>query len=48
MLLRQIRGALASKSDRAMPLDFFRDLPREDFSEQEMQRQIETTLNWEH
>jgi NitT/TauT family transport system ATP-binding protein len=38
--------ALRSKSDHAMPLEFFRDVLEEHFSESEAQRQIETALNW--
>ena len=45
-LLQQMKGALASKSDHTMPLEFFRDLLRKHLSEQETQRQIETALNW--
>jgi NitT/TauT family transport system ATP-binding protein len=29
-----------------MPLEFFRDILEEQFSEEEVQRQIETALNW--
>jgi NitT/TauT family transport system ATP-binding protein len=46
MLLQQIRNSLASKSDGAMPLEFFRDILDEHFSEDETQRQIETALTW--
>lgn len=35
-----------SKSDHAMPLEFFRDILDEHFSTDEAQRQIETALNW--
>jgi NitT/TauT family transport system ATP-binding protein len=45
-LLQQIRTCLASKSDGAMPLEFFRDILDEHFSEEETQRQIETALYW--
>jgi len=45
-LLQQIRNSLASKSDGAMPLEFFRDILDEHFPEEETQRQIETALNW--
>jgi len=45
-LFQQIRNSLASKSDGAMPLEFFRDILDEHFSEDETQRQIETALNW--
>jgi len=45
-LLQQIRNSLSSKSDGAMPLEFFRDILDEHFSEDETERQIETALNW--
>lgn len=45
-LLRQIRAQLLSKSDRSLPVEFFRDLLRESFAEEEVSRQIETALNW--
>jgi NitT/TauT family transport system ATP-binding protein len=45
-LLQQIRKSLASKSDGTMPLEFFRDILDEHFSEDETQKQIETALNW--
>jgi NitT/TauT family transport system ATP-binding protein len=45
-LIRQISGALAGKSDHAMPLDFFRDILEEHFPATEVQRQIDTALNW--
>jgi NitT/TauT family transport system ATP-binding protein len=45
-LLQQMNSALASKSDQTMPLEFYRDLLRKHFSEEETQRQIETALNW--
>jgi NitT/TauT family transport system ATP-binding protein len=45
-LLQQIRNSLASKSDGTMPLEFFRDILDEHFSEDETQRQIETALHW--
>jgi NitT/TauT family transport system ATP-binding protein len=46
MLLRQIRNALERKSDRALPLEFFHDVLDEHFSQEDVQRQIETALNW--
>lgn len=45
-LLQQMQSCLASKSDHAMPLEFFRDILREHFSDEEVDRQIETALNW--
>lgn len=45
-LLQQIHSALESKSDHAMPLEFFRDILREHLPDDEVDRQIETALNW--
>jgi NitT/TauT family transport system ATP-binding protein len=45
-LLQRINHGLKSKSDHAMPLEFFHDILEEHFSEEEAQKQIETALNW--
>jgi NitT/TauT family transport system ATP-binding protein len=45
-LIQQIHAALHSKMDRTMPLEFFRDVLDEYFSASEVERQIETALNW--
>jgi NitT/TauT family transport system ATP-binding protein len=45
-LIQQINNGLKSKSDHAMPLEFFRDLLEEHCSEEEAQKQMETALNW--
>ena len=45
-LLQQMNSALASKSDHTMPLELFRDILQEHFSKDDVQRQIETALNW--
>ena len=45
-LLKQINNALASKSDHAMPLEFFRDILEEHFPGQEVERQMDTALTW--
>lgn len=45
-LMQQIRSALEKKSDGAMPLEFFRDVLDEHFSQDEVNTQIETVLNW--
>jgi NitT/TauT family transport system ATP-binding protein len=45
-LLAQIASSLKSKSDGAMPLEFFRDILEEHFPEVEVQRQLDTALNW--
>jgi NitT/TauT family transport system ATP-binding protein len=46
VLMQQIRSALEKKADGAMPLEFFRDVLDEHLPEEEVQRQIETVLNW--
>ena len=45
-LLKQMESALAAKSDHTLPLEFFRDMLEDHFPEAEVQRQIETALNW--
>jgi hypothetical protein len=45
-LLKQIRGALVKKSDGSMPLDFFRSVLDERMPSEEVQKQIETALDW--
>ena len=45
-LVQQMASCLASKADHAMPLDFFRDILREHFADAEVERQIDTALNW--
>ena len=46
ILLQQMNSALASKSDHTMPLELFRDTLDEHFSDEDVQQQIETALNW--
>jgi NitT/TauT family transport system ATP-binding protein len=45
-LIQQIRNALERKSDRAIPLEFFRDILDEHMPQKDVERQIETALNW--
>ena len=45
-LIQQIRNALERKSDRKLPLEFFRDILDEHLSLDDVQRQIDTALNW--
>jgi NitT/TauT family transport system ATP-binding protein len=45
-LLQQIQPALRSKSDGAMPLEFFRDIMEKHFPENEIQAQLDTVLYW--
>ncbi len=46
ILLQQMKRALDTKSDHAMPLEFFRDILDEHFSQDEVDQQIDTGLNW--
>jgi len=46
VLMQQIRSALEKKSDGTMPLEFFRDVLDEHLPGEEVQRQIETILDW--
>jgi NitT/TauT family transport system ATP-binding protein len=46
VLLQQMNGMLQRKSDRKVSVEFFRDVLDEHFSEPEVDRQIETALNW--
>ncbi len=45
-LLRQIERALRAKTDRTLPEEFFRDILDEHFGEDEVQRQLQTAINW--
>jgi NitT/TauT family transport system ATP-binding protein len=45
-LLQQMHHALLNKSDHSMPLEFFRDILDEHFAAEEVERQMETVLNW--
>jgi NitT/TauT family transport system ATP-binding protein len=45
-LIQQIQKALERKSDRAVPLEFFRDILDEHLSQEDVERQIDTALNW--
>jgi len=45
-LLQQFQSALEKKSNHTMPVEFFRDLLDERFAQVEVERQIETALNW--
>ena len=41
-----MHSALASKSDHSLPLEFFRDILQQYFSDAEVKLQIDTALNW--
>jgi NitT/TauT family transport system ATP-binding protein len=45
-ILRQIDSILKRKSDHSIADDFFRDILDEHFSDEEVQRQFETAMNW--
>jgi NitT/TauT family transport system ATP-binding protein len=45
-LIQQIHSALTSKSDHSMPLEFFRDLLQERLTTDQVERQLDTALNW--
>jgi NitT/TauT family transport system ATP-binding protein len=45
-LLQKMKSALESRSDHVMPLEFFHDILDEHFTETEVERQIDTALNW--
>ena len=45
-LIQQIRNALERKSNRAVPLELFRDILDEHLAHDDVQRQLDTALNW--
>ena len=45
-ILKQIDSILKRKSDHSINDDFFRDILDEHFSEDEVQRQFDTAVNW--
>lgn len=45
-LLQQIRSALEKKSNHSLPLEFFRDVLDEHFTQEDAQKQLDTALNW--
>jgi NitT/TauT family transport system ATP-binding protein len=46
VLLQQMNSMLLCKSDHKVPVEFFRDVLDEHFPGPEVERQIETALNW--
>lgn len=46
MILKQIESILRQKSDHSISDEFFRDILDEHFSDEEVQRQFETAMNW--
>ena len=45
-ILKQIDSILKRKSDHSIADEFFHDILDEHFSEEEVQRQLETATNW--
>ncbi|HUK34133.1 MAG TPA: nitrate/sulfonate/bicarbonate ABC transporter ATP-binding protein [Vicinamibacterales bacterium] len=45
-LLQHMHAVLTRKSDHTMPMEFFREGLQKHFSEEEVQRQLETALDW--
>ncbi len=45
-LLQQMKSGLEAKKDHTMPAEFFRDVLDEHFSDAEVDRQLDTALNW--
>ncbi len=45
-LLQQMKSGLEAKKDHTMPAEFFRDVLDEHFSDSEVDRQMDTALNW--
>ncbi|HWD00296.1 MAG TPA: AAA-associated domain-containing protein [Candidatus Sulfopaludibacter sp.] len=45
-LLQQMKSGLENKKDHTMPAEFFRDVLDEYFSDSEVDRQLDTALNW--
>jgi len=45
-LIQQMRNALEGKADHAVPVEFFRDVLDEHLSHEDVERQIDTALNW--
>src|SRR5215813_13981051 len=46
LLFQQIASSLAEKSDHSIPLELFRDILDEQFHNVEVNRQLETALDW--
>jgi NitT/TauT family transport system ATP-binding protein len=46
MVLQQIESVLKAKTDHSIPAEFFHDILDEHFSQDEVERQLDTALNW--
>jgi NitT/TauT family transport system ATP-binding protein len=45
-ILQQIASILKAKTDHSIPVEFFHDILDEHFSQDEVERQLETAMNW--
>ncbi len=45
-ILQCIESVLSAKSDHSIPEEFFHDILDEHFSQDEVERQFETVMNW--
>jgi NitT/TauT family transport system ATP-binding protein len=46
MVLQQIENVLKAKADHTIPAEFFHDILDEHFSQDEVERQFDTAMNW--
>ena len=46
MVLQQIENVLKAKTDHSIPMEFFHDILDEHFSQDEVERQLDTAMNW--
>jgi NitT/TauT family transport system ATP-binding protein len=46
MVLQQIENVLKAKADHSIPAEFFHDILDEHFSQDEVERQLDTAMNW--
>ena len=46
MVLQQIESVLKAKADHSIPAEFFHDILDEHFSQDEVERQFDTAMNW--
>ena len=46
MVLQQIDSILRAKTDHSIPREFFHDILDEHFSQEEVERQLDTAMNW--
>jgi len=46
MVLQQIENILKAKTDHSIPREFFHDILDEHFSDDEVDRQLDTAMNW--